>query len=520
MLKRTLNWAAAVSVCIGVLWSASPVEAKDIFVAQAATGNADGTDAADAYALAWLNTAANWNQGAGTIQSGDTVHLVGTLATNLTISGNGTAGNPITILFEPGAKFSAPTWTGKIISGNLNYVIIDGGANGVIEATANGFGLANANNFNAIDVTSKWGVEIKNLTINNLFVRVSNSVDCSTAPSAIRVGGAGMRDLSIHNCSITNTGNGIVVYPQAGISTNIQVYSNTVFNCSWGIYCEPASQGAQIYNTKIWANRINNGFGWDGCPGPFHQDGIITGSPYLNSTNYNTEIYRNWIGPDCGYSSTSAIYLESTQSSECNQYPRIYNNFVVMNSGQRWNSGTIAACASGTKIYNNTIVGVSYPAGLTFQITAEIGADIENNFVLNANAMYHEPVDAPAGYTPHCIATADYNVGAGVYLWWATGSFTWGGSTSYRDHVSYPQFLNFDNHSSNRTPQLNAGYQPLSSDTLLIGKGTNLSAYFTTDFNGNPRPSVDPWTIGAFEVSSSLTSISPPTVHSPVKFTP
>lgn len=519
MLKRTLNWPIVASVCVVVLWSASLVEAKDIFVAQAATGNADGTDAANTYALAWLNTAANWNKGAGTIQPGDTVHLLGTLANNLTISGNGTAGNPITLLFEPGAKFSAPTWTGKIINGNLNYVIIDGGSSGVIEATANGIGLANANNFNAVDVTAGSGVEIKNLAINNLFVRTSNSVDCSTAPSAIRVGGAGIRNLSIHNCSITNTGNGIVIYPQAGISTNIQVYSNKVFNCSWGIYCEPASQGAQVYNTKIWANRINNGLGWDGCPGPFHQDGIITGSPYLNSTNYNTEIYRNWIGPDCGYSSTSAIYLESTQSPECNQSPRIYNNLVVMNSRQRWNSGTIAACASGAKIYNNTIVGVSYPAGLAFQITAVIGADIENNFVLNANAMYHEPVDAPAGFSPHNIATADYNVGAGIYLWWATGSFTWGGSTSYRDHVTFPQFLNFDNHSSNLTPQFNAGYQPLSTDTVLVGKGTNLSAYFITDFNGNPRPATGPWTIGAFEIPGTSTSMSPPTVHAPVRVT-
>jgi hypothetical protein len=519
MKNSNLRAQTVVLGCLVFFCIASLCAAKNIFVAQSAAGSATGTTSADAYPLSWLNTAVNWVN--GSVQAGDTVHLVGTFTSGLTLGGSGTAVNPITVLFEPGAKFSAPTWTGKIIGGSMSYVIVDGGQNGLIEATDNGFGLSHSDNFNAVDITVGPGVEIRNLTIKNLFVRTSNSVDCVNAPSAIRIGGT-MKNLAVHNCNITNIGNGIVVYPQGGVNTNIQIYSNSVFNCSWGIYCEPASPGALIYNTKIWANRINNGYGWDGCPGPFHQDGIIVGVPTMSSTNYDVEIYRNWIGPVCGYSSTSAIYLESTQDNNYNQNPRIYNNVIIMGAGQRWNSGIIAANASGTKIYNNTLVGMTFPAGIAFQIVSGlVGADIQNNFVMNVATMYHQPLNAPQGFYPRYITNIDYNVGASVGNWWDPGSFTWSGSTSYRDHLTFPQFSNFDNHSSNRTPACDANYQPLPTDTVLVGKGTNLSSFFTTDFNGNTRPATGRWTIGAYETTGTALPLQPPkTLHPPTPVTP
>jgi hypothetical protein len=38
-----------------------------------------------------------------------------------------------------------------------------------------------------------------------------------------------------------------------------------------------------------------------------------------------------------------------------------------------------------------------------------------------------------------------------------------------------------------------------SGDTVARGNGTNLSAFFSTDYSGNARPSTGPWTIGAYE---------------------
>jgi hypothetical protein len=525
MAKKTPNQHVIIKlICVISLVGAMAARSKDVFVAQSATGIADGSSSANPNSLDWLNNA-TWGNGSA-IQPGDIVHLGGTFSSALAIRGSGTAGNPITILFDSGAKFSAPTWPqdSYIISGTASYITIDGGVNGIIEATDNGYGLTFSNSFSAIDLHPGSSVEIKNLSIVNLFPRTSNSVDCTHAPTAIRCGNSGMQDLLIHNNSITNVGNGIIVYPQTGVSTNIQVYSNSVFQCSWGIYCEATGGGTYFYNTKIWANRINNGTGWDGCPGPFHQDAIIAGVPYvsgdvLKSTNYNMEIFGNDIGPDCGYSSTSAIYLESTWDNKCNDRPKIYNNLIRISSGQKWNSGTIAWNAKSAKVFNNTLVG-SGAAGLAFQMDGD-GASVMNNLVVNFGVFYHNPQNAPAGYTNvDMLNSADYNVGANVSQWWAPGSFTWGGSTDYRDHATYPQFSTFDNHSSNLTPRLNASYQPFSTDTVLPGRGTNLSADCTTDFSGNLRPATARWTIGAFEVSSTLSSMQPPTVNPPVRVTP
>ena len=58
---------------------------------------------------------------------------------------------------------------------------------------------------------------------------------------------------------------------------------------------------------------------------------------------------------------------------------------------------------------------------------------------------------------------------------------------------------------------LDANYVPTSGDTVARGKGINLSKYFKTDMNGNPRPSALPWTIGAFEGPGTGTPSSAPT---------
>ena len=58
-------------------------------------------------------------------------------------------------------------------------------------------------------------------------------------------------------------------------------------------------------------------------------------------------------------------------------------------------------------------------------------------------------------------------------------------------------------HSTKVMASLDANYVPLSSDTVARGQGTNLSAFFTTDYAGNPRPATGPWTIGAYEYDLS-----------------
>src|SRR5690348_11566122 len=95
--------------------AAMPAVAKDIYIAERAMRSDTGVDCATAHSAAWFNDPNNWISGTDSISPGDIVHLCGTFrgalnSTMLTIQGSGSADNPITILFEPGAVLSAPAW--------------------------------------------------------------------------------------------------------------------------------------------------------------------------------------------------------------------------------------------------------------------------------------------------------------------------------------------------------------------------------------------------------------------------
>ena len=114
---------------------------------------------------------------------------------------------------------------------------------------------------------------------------------------------------------------------------------------------------------------------------------------------------------------------------------------------------------------------------------------------------------------------SDYNIynGQAGYANWVFVIFGNGGSLFHEGLLdSYNQWTNvvpgqWDNHSSLDTVQLASNFAPLSTDTVAIGHGTNLTAFaiadnlpqLTNDFAGNPRPATGPWTIGAYQVGSA-----------------
>src|SRR5665213_4117606 len=106
---------------VGAILCALPCLAADIYVAQTAQGANTGADAADAHSLAWLNNFTSWGTGTNQVGAGVTVHLCGTLTNTLTIGGSGSAGSPITIHFEPHAKFSATT-----LAPAVSFINVDG----------------------------------------------------------------------------------------------------------------------------------------------------------------------------------------------------------------------------------------------------------------------------------------------------------------------------------------------------------------------------------------------------------
>jgi hypothetical protein len=529
MLKRLLNWQAVASACVFVLCAASPSQAKDIFVAQNALGNADGTSSASAYALAWLNAATNWGS-AGNIQPGDTVHLIGTFTNTLSVAGSGTAGNPITILFEPGANFTAAAWgnpypasdnftADPIIStvANLSYIIIDGGVNGLITSTSNGLGLSHSNNCAGVVFSSAGaGLEIRNLTVSNLYYRIPGAANDFGGASGIKIRG-NLTNCSIHNCAVQTVGNAISAYFNSGVSTNVQIYSNTIVDVSWGIAFGNQQSNSLCIDSSIWANRINHFESYTGNPTLNHQDGIICYTTMFTQTNRNLRIFRNYIGPDIATNqTTAAIFVNDTQYSGSFENLLIYNNLLTAKDGNAWANGFIAADGNPSQVYNNTLVSTTgNPQGNAVYVHSGHMIFV-NNLCYNVGNILGQAISGAPGMQPTLITNSDYNIGFKALYWWTPGSFNWGGSTSYRDHATYPQFTGFDDHTSTNPPSLDASYAPISGDTVAIGKGTNLTALgITADFYGNSRPATGPWTIGAFEIPGTSTSMSPPNVHTP-----
>lgn len=478
--------------------------AEDIYFAQTAAGADDGTSASNAKAISWINTAGNWGSGANKVSAGDTIHACGTLTTNLTIHASGTAGNPITLTFEAGAKFSNASWTNNIISkgSGIDKVadfIIDGGSNGKIEATDNGYLKAFTNSFYAISLTCASNVTIRNLSILDMFPRTSNTVDCGSSASAIYLNGA-LTNVTVNNCVISNNANSITFGLAGGFTTNCQIYSNVIRRASVGVYIIQIATGSMQQGTRIWANDINNGRDWDGCPGPFHQDGIHAGIAQSGSTNIDMQIYRNKVGDQCGYSSTSAIFVENTQAGLRNVDLKIFNNLITLTNGENWANGWIATYSDSALIANNTIIAAN--AGTIFAANANatnsFGTFYTNNLVHDGGTFLYQQLDfGSGGGRPGYIGGSDYNVAVSVANPWNPGSYTW---ANYADHATYPYFVGFDPNSTNISAlTLASDYGPATGDTVLVSRGKNLSGYFTTDFYGNARPASAAWTVGAIE---------------------
>ena len=111
--------------------------------------------------------------------------------------------------------------------------------------------------------------------------------------------------------------------------------------------------------------------------------------------------------------------------------------------------------------------------------------------------------------------TEDYNiypVGSGQSAFELGVVQGWGSANQYEvtsllNTLSQWQSLGpqFDPHSTTNIPNLNTNtWSPLAPDTVARGAGTNLSAYFTNDFYGNPRPANGPWDIGAAAYSTNI----------------
>lgn len=482
----TFTFASLIVVLSAINYPAKAA-AADVYIAQTAQGSNNGTSCANAYAVTFFNTSANWGSGSGKIGPGTTVHLCGTIASQLTVQGSGTSGNPITILFETNAKISLPYCdnnNGCLNVSGSSYIIVDGGTNGIIENTANGTLLANQQDSIGILASPACAnCEYRNLTIQNLYVHPAYSNDTHNAG---RVGGFYLNGTGgttkIHNNTL-HDGAGINYIPGASNDNGLQIYNNNIYNENGDINIAGSESsnvlsGAQIYNNHFhdWATADEYG-----CPG--HHDGIHTWGLNGGSVS-DLNIYNNLFDGNLGDCATGAVFLEGDNSNV-----QLYNNVFIPTYTQEHN-GIMNVNGSNYQIYNNTIIGPQIGDDVCLGVGVTGTLYLENNLITGCG-------------TPIAVASFNHTV-------WDYNTYGWA-NTFY---INTPEWYTFsqwktasgaDAHSSYNASVGVDSLGHLQAGSPAIGAGANLTSLGITtlnsDYAGISRPVSAAWDIGAYQSS-------------------
>jgi chitodextrinase len=491
------------------------ISGSNIYTAQSQVGTGDGSSCINAKPVSFFNTASNWGTGNGKIGPGVTVHLCGTFtggasaASVLTPQGGGLVGSPVIILFEPGAKLSASYWnasTGAINISGVNYVVVDGGVNGIIENTENGTNLTYQVDSRGIYISNASNIEIKNLTIRNIFVKTGyTSAGYGAAIYAMRTGSG---NLNIHNNMISGAKS--LVYPHfnGGAVDSITVANNTLTDACHMIDVGGYSNGSVATNVNIYGNDIS---GWDPWWSPAndcHTDGIMIWSDSCSPTStckitgniYNNYIHGHMSSPAQGANQSPTGFIYTASATNLN----VFNNLLVWDAYNIGGSPVwVAYSAYTNNLYNNTFVG----GGTGSAVRCRSKCFIENNIVTGfASALL-----SGTSYTDN-ITGSDYNNFQTTY--WEIENDIINGQPRY-SLAQWQSVSGFDSHSVMGNPNLNTNYK-LQTDSPAIGGGINLTnlgiTALNTDKVGITRPTGSTaWDIGAYQFGSGGTPSSPDT---------
>lgn len=486
-----------------ILLFAAITKAEHVYIAQSEVGLRDGSSCANARSLAWANTTANWGEGSGKIGPGDTLHLCGTLTSTLWVGGSGLSSKRITILFEPQARFSAPVWnSGAIRCSSRDNIIVDGGADGIIEATDNGTNLQNQSNSRGVMLSNCNGWEIRNVRIHNMYVRLANSSDSNELGNGIYADNS--NDLYIHNNTIRAAGTAILIIYRS--SSNVRISSNTISLCSNGIALGSGNSGDTHTNVEVSNNDIDGccpttgtGWGgkWTGPPGDgrHHSDGIqfwTIGSGYIGGSIriHGNYIHGNWGDPlQCGGAgcTTGLVFLGGKIDNA-----EIFNNVLTISDGQLANGHIVLNQPASAKIYSNTIMGATQLGQGIFITGGSTNHDIRNNVI----SAFATAVNV-AGITD-TVANSNNNLFFNINQ---NLQFKYQGV--FRLFSDW-QGLGFD--SNSRCCQLSpfsaSSYRPSSSADAVVDAGQDLGPKFNVDKDGVARPTGLAWDIGAYEFTA------------------
>jgi len=484
--------------------------AEDIYIAQNAAGSDVGYSCSNAHSALWFNTTTNWGSGAGKISAGDTVHLCGTITSQLTIQGNGSPGLPITIYFEPGANITPATYcdhNGCLKVSNRSYIIVDGGTdcgyiNGA-DVPCNG----TIRNTTAIPSSSSFGIvadscsncEFKNLNIGPLCE--PNGVDYPGGDNR------GIQNLmgtpngstwKVHNNVIHGTSSGIVYVPQEN-DNGLQVYNNYEYENNSHVDISNNNNGTMI-GAVIHHNHFGSTAVWDypGCPAHHNSLHAFAKTGSNGGTNSGIDYYNNFIDGDWGNCATSGLFIEGGEYG-ANRNVRVFNN-VFQPTYDQMNNGIVSLNGDGALAFNNnTIIGIGANGDLCFSTSGDgtnTSIRVNNNIIAGCRTLVL--------IKNISLSTWDYN----IYGSYDGGTIVTDQSIPewYSTIAQWQSVCNCDAHSLSDVGTMwvkvdSTGH--LQNGSPAIDIGVDLSSLGITALNsgldGVNRPKGSAWDIGAYE---------------------
>jgi hypothetical protein len=500
----------------GLAARGASAQASDVYITPDGGGNGVCTN--NVHPPSWFNNSANWGSGSSQIGAGTIVHLCGTFTNAFTAQGNGSSGNPVTILWESGAKLSAPAFLGAwfILDGCSN-IVLDGGTDGVIEDTANGTNLGNHIQSDAIRADNATNIEVKNLHIQNLYVHQGlsdtmmavGSLNCFLAnhPS----GTFSIHDNVMHDMNWCLK---IGQYTNPGVTLNI--YDNEIFNIDHGmaIFGDTTDQPYTLNFHDNWVHDFAN---WDTSVNLYHHDGI-----HIYAGDGVRTFYNNKFSGSMGVNNTSYVFEEIMQGGSKGSNPggsQVWYNNVWIQAPNNNVSNALAYITGNAAFYNNTFVcndtnGGDNQGGLRYNFGTLYYNSIPRHLTFENNAMsgcvtFFEGINT-------IFDSLNYNVYVAAT---SGGQHKWSYNTTSLDAIAAWQSTTGKDGSSlyNPTSGLNSLGMPQSGSPVL-SVGVNLSTLGITPLNSDtsaghtktPFARSSSWNAGAFGSGSSAAA-TPPT---------
>jgi hypothetical protein len=496
--QKSGSMARRLTLATLVLLSAFATKATTWYVDNSlTTGSANGTS----WTNAWKSISAiSWSS----IKAGDTIYISGGTSSQVyaeelnSYSVNGTAANPITISVGQDAGHNGQVIIDGTSLGGYGVVL---GSHQILTGNVNGQTNFMVRNVTSSTLSGGLAVNAAGILGNGSAGIVIANVEVHSCTCGMEM--SGCSPIVISNCYLYDIQgdvgigvNGSTGGYDANLIHNCTILVNSGMNGSGsGPDAIQGSDGVSVYNCYIHSESGT-------VIGGQHQDGVQFIGNYW-------KIYNNTIS-DCANSCCEGGCGGGTVG-----YYMIYNNVFQIDAssvnglqrGVEWSPN--GQCTELTDVYicNNTFVDMygyyTINWGWNCSDCTEYDATPSiNNFVVENNIVYDSlpPYVISESGASLSDFTFDYNaVWAGAD---GSTSFSVFGSSPSQPHLQTGnvQFVSYSLRTTNNNLHLAA------TDTVARGHGIALTSLFTTDKDGNPRPSSGAWDIGAYQYVTTSTN--------------